>query len=316
MTAGRRDLERAARQQLPAHVREVGRRTARSRRRRRGERRDGHGLRIVRARRPPPRSDCDRIEVAGRRRPPPRGVGAGQQQAARPSRRRAAAAIGSTPRAGWMAPSSDSSPSTSTSSTSRRRDDARCREDARARSEGRTPSPALRTSAGARLTVMRCGGNSKPELRIALRTRSRLSRTLGVRQSHHRERRQAERHVHLDVAPAQASMPKTAAVRTHASTPQPAMQAPLRLMAADFSGKRRPRTSGKRSAAELPRPRVDSRGLCSPAARQRALARIFSFVAGRDRAAVQAVPALDLRDARVEQLARSTRACRRASRDR
>ena len=39
--------------------------------------------------------------------------------------------------------------------------------------------PALRTSAGARLTVMRCGGKSKPEFRMALRTRSRLSRTLG-----------------------------------------------------------------------------------------------------------------------------------------
>ena len=38
--------------------------------------------------------------------------------------------------------------------------------------------PALRTSAGARLTVTRCCGNSNPELRIALRTRSRLSRTL------------------------------------------------------------------------------------------------------------------------------------------
>ena len=39
-------------------------------------------------------------------------------------------------------------------------------------------APALRTSAGARLTVMRCTGKSNPELRIALRTRSRLSRTL------------------------------------------------------------------------------------------------------------------------------------------
>ena len=38
--------------------------------------------------------------------------------------------------------------------------------------------PALRTSAGARLTVMRWCGNSKPELRIAERTRSRLSRTV------------------------------------------------------------------------------------------------------------------------------------------
>ena len=38
--------------------------------------------------------------------------------------------------------------------------------------------PAFRTSAGARLIVMRCDGKSKPELRIAARTRSRLSRTL------------------------------------------------------------------------------------------------------------------------------------------
>ena len=38
--------------------------------------------------------------------------------------------------------------------------------------------PALRTSAGARLTVIRCGGNSKPEFLIAERTRSRLSRTV------------------------------------------------------------------------------------------------------------------------------------------
>ena len=49
-------------------------------------------------------------------------------------------------------------------------------------------APALRTSAGARFTVMRCGGNSKPELRMALRTRSRLSRTLASGRPDHRER--------------------------------------------------------------------------------------------------------------------------------
>ena len=38
--------------------------------------------------------------------------------------------------------------------------------------------PALRTSAGARLTVIRCSGNLKPEFLIADRTRSRLSRTV------------------------------------------------------------------------------------------------------------------------------------------
>ena len=35
----------------------------------------------------------------------------------------------------------------------------------------------MRSDAGARLTVTRLSGNSKPELRIATRTRSRASRT-------------------------------------------------------------------------------------------------------------------------------------------
>lgn len=39
-------------------------------------------------------------------------------------------------------------------------------------------APAFRRSAGARLTVTRPPGNGKPELRIAVRTRSRLSRTV------------------------------------------------------------------------------------------------------------------------------------------
>ena len=39
------------------------------------------------------------------------------------------------------------------------------------------PGPTLRRCAGARLTVMRRAGNSKPEFRIAARTRSRASRT-------------------------------------------------------------------------------------------------------------------------------------------
>ena len=60
-------------------------------------------------------------------------------------------------------------------------------------------APALRTSAGARLTVMRCGGNSKPELRIALRTRSRLSRTLASGRPTIVKRGQAERDVDFDV---------------------------------------------------------------------------------------------------------------------
>src|SRR4029450_2104970 len=38
-------------------------------------------------------------------------------------------------------------------------------------------APSFRRSAGARFTVMRSDGNGKPGLRIAVRTRSRLSRT-------------------------------------------------------------------------------------------------------------------------------------------
>ena len=48
---------------------------------------------------------------------------------------------------------------------------------ARRRARGRTPGPALRRSAGARFTVMRRSGNSKPELTSAARTRSRDSCT-------------------------------------------------------------------------------------------------------------------------------------------
>jgi site-specific DNA recombinase len=91
--------------------------------------------------------------------------------------RRAATAIGSTPRTPLIAPSSDNSPTTTVSSTAAR---VTCPEVAsRPSAIGRSnDDPALRTSAGARFTVMRCGGNSKPEFLIAERTRSRLSRTV------------------------------------------------------------------------------------------------------------------------------------------
>ena len=90
---------------------------------------------------------------------------------------RAATAIGSTPRAAWIAPSSDSSPSSTTSSTARHSTTpaAASTPSAIGRSNA---APAFRTSAGARLTVTRSAGNSKPQLRMAARTRSRLSRTL------------------------------------------------------------------------------------------------------------------------------------------
>ena len=112
--------------------------------------------------------------------------------------RLAAAAIGSTPRAGWMEPSSDSSPSSTTSAMCRRSTTpwAARMPSAIGRSND---APALRTSAGARLTVIRWAGNSKPELRIALRTRSRLSRTPTSGRPTMREPRHPERDIHLDV---------------------------------------------------------------------------------------------------------------------
>src|SRR4051812_31664262 len=76
--------------------------------------------------------------------------------------------------------------------------------------------PAFRMSAGARLTVTRCSGNSKPELRIALRTRSRLSRTDGSgRPTIVKPGRPKD--TSTSTSTVDASMPKTAAVRTHAS---------------------------------------------------------------------------------------------------
>ena len=97
----------------------------------------------------------------------------------------------------------------------------------RAQSAGRTTTPALRTSAGARLTVMRCGGNSKPELRIALRTRSRLSRTLASgRPTIVKSGRPNE--TSTSTWTGQASTPKRAAVRRQASTRRPAARAAAR----------------------------------------------------------------------------------------
>ena len=84
-------------------------------------------------------------------------------------------------------------------------------------------APALRTSAGARLTVIRWGGKSKPEFLMALRTRSRLSRTLAsgnptiVNAGRPNE-------TSTSTLTAQASMPNTAAVRRLASTIESPMQ--------------------------------------------------------------------------------------------
>ena len=91
---------------------------------------------------------------------------------------RAASAMARTPGTGLIEPSRASSPA---SATRRSRSGCNCPEAASsaaaiARSK---PGPALRRSAGARLAVIRCIGNLKPELTMAERTRSRDSLTAG-----------------------------------------------------------------------------------------------------------------------------------------
>ena len=113
-------------------------------------------------------------------------------------RRRAATAIGSTPRMPLMPPSSDSSPTMTVSSTARRVSgpDVASSPSAIGRSND---EPALRTSAGARLTVMRWCGNSKPG--VADRRPDAVAALADGRvgQPHHREVGQAEGDIDLDV---------------------------------------------------------------------------------------------------------------------
>ena len=242
-------------------------------------------------------------------------VGMGQQQRRDSDARRAAAAIGSTPRAVWMPPSSDSSPSSRMSAMSRR---VMCPAAARTPSAiGRSnDEPALRMSAGARFTVTRCGGNSNPEFRIALRTRSRLSRTLASGKSDHLKRRQAERDVDFDLhrdrprsrtprrsARRQASAMSDASGRTQIGFwPEIRVESRRCERSADVAAIS---ADGRRGARRF-RQRVGDGGSLS------CREAIFSRVPGAMRFDVQPVQALDLGDGRVEELRDRRRACRRA----
>ena len=200
VAAGRGDFERAPRERLTADVGEVRRRRRRSARRRRpaspGAARECRPDRS--ARRPPRRASApDRASSPSTTEASP-ALRTRQQQ-----RRRTARGAPRPRSAARRAPAGSRRRATArraaaTSATSRR---------VTSPVAARMPSaigrsndePALRMSAGARLTVTRCGGNSKPELRIALRTRSRLSRTLASGRPTIAERRQAERDVDLDL---------------------------------------------------------------------------------------------------------------------
>ena len=146
-------------------------------RRRRSRRRGRH---LATAERAPRARPSDAIGAAPRSPPTSAAsarVGGRRRRSPRPPRPRAASAIASAPRTGRTPPSSASSPASASAVEQPRRAAARRRRGSRRRSRGRSPGPALRRSAGARLTVIRCSGNSKPELTIAARTRSRDSRT-------------------------------------------------------------------------------------------------------------------------------------------
>ena len=174
VAAGRRDLERQHRRGVAAHVGQVGLvgRVAAADRARRAaaaaarpsrprRRRAGSTPRRSRARRraPPPAprsrgtiSRCRPGAARALRRPPARPASRAARRSAtarrRPRRQRSASA------GTW--PLAASTPSASAASN---------------------PGPTLRRNAGARLAVIRVCGNSKPEFRIAARTRSRDSRT-------------------------------------------------------------------------------------------------------------------------------------------
>src|SRR3989442_1681288 len=91
-------------------------------------------------------------------------------------RRRQVSPTASTPRTPWIWPFSASSPTTANEPM---RPSTTTPVAARIPSAiGRSnDAPSLRRSAGARLTVIRSDGNAKPAFRMAVRTRSRLSRT-------------------------------------------------------------------------------------------------------------------------------------------
>ena len=100
-----------------------------------------------------------------------------------------------------MDPSSDSSPSTTRSATWRR-STTPCAASTPSAIGKSNDAPALRTSAGARFTVMRCGGKLEPGIANGAAHPIPALAHARVRQSDHREAGQAKRdiHFHLDRA--------------------------------------------------------------------------------------------------------------------
>ncbi len=132
------------------------------------------GRRRAAARRPRPGNR--RRPRRARRPAPPRAARSwGTTSPLRPARS-VPSATASTPRLGRSSPPSDSSPKTAKRSRASAGSWPLAARTPAAMARSK-PGPALRSDAGARLTVTRRAGNSKPELRIAAWTRSRASRT-------------------------------------------------------------------------------------------------------------------------------------------
>ena len=236
------------------------------------------------------------------------GVAHGQQQPAQRSRR-AAAATGSTPRAGWMPPSSESSPSSTVSAMSRRltRPVAARMPSAIGRSNA---DPALRTSAGREVD----GDAVRRELEAGVADRAAHAVAAlahaGVRQSDHPERRQAERHVYFD-------LDRTGLDTEHRGGAHACEHALTRCKAVRTAESRDLVVNREEHSRNLP-PREGRiwQELRSPPATARAgsagagdeptgssacASQNLQPIAGRDVIAVQAGSASDLGDGRVEQ---------------
>ena len=175
VAAGGGDLERAQRPGVAAYVGEVGRRGVGLATRGPGAARGSAGAAAPRSPRPAragPRCPRPRSRRRARPRAPGRAAGSGRagRRAARPRPPRArpgsrAAARSARARRRWP------------SGRGRRPRPARSRRGAQRPSRDRSPGPTFFSHAGARLTVIRRAGNSKPWLPMAERTRSRASRT-------------------------------------------------------------------------------------------------------------------------------------------
>ena len=197
MPAGRRDFERAAREQLTADVGEIGAECGQvGRVGQVAVRRALDGS--ARSARAPPRRATTPRAPPGRRQSPPRWRSP-PAAACRPCpSRRAATAIGSTPRVAWTDPSSDSSPSSTRSAICRRSTTPGRREDAE---RDRQIERGAGLAHVGRRQVDGDPVRRKLEAGVANRDLHTLAALADarVRQADHRERRQAERDVDLDV---------------------------------------------------------------------------------------------------------------------